>query len=49
MLSHKPEIQITEIFLEHIKPFERKEIDCAQIRPDKDSSKEHRFRCKISD
>ena len=48
-VSHKPEIQISEIFLEHIKPFERKKIDCAQIHPDKDSLKEHRFGCKISD
>jgi len=47
VLSHNPEIQISEIFLEHIKPFEHKIIDCAQIRPDKDSLMEHRFRCKI--
>lgn len=49
ILNPKLEIQMSETFIEHIKPFEHREIDCAEIRPDKYSLKEHRFRCKIAD
>lgn len=47
ILSCKSEIQNSKIFVEHIKPFDHKEINCSQIRPDKNSLKEHRYRCKF--
>lgn len=47
ILSRKPEIQNSKIFINHIKPFDRKEISCSKIRPDKNSLKEHRYRCKF--
>ena len=34
--------------MEYIKPFEYEKIDFAGILPDKESIKEHRFRCKVS-
>ena len=48
ILSNKNEIQSSNIFIEHIKPFEHKKIQPAVIPPDKESIKEHRFRCNIS-
>ena len=47
ILSADSNIQKSKTFAEHIKPFEHKKIDYAEINPDKDSLKEHRFRCKI--
>lgn len=48
IISYKIEIQASNVFIEHIKPFEHEKIDFAEILPDKESIKEHRFRCKIS-
>lgn len=47
ILSQKLEIQESEVFQRYIKPYEHRKIKTAQISPDKDSLKEHRFRCKI--
>ena len=47
VLSHNLEVQTSELFLEYIKPYEHRKINQAKIPPDKDSLKEHRFRCKI--
>lgn len=47
ILSQKPEVQESEVFKKYIKPYEHQKIKEAQIFPDKDSLKEHRFRCKI--
>lgn len=47
ILSHKLEIQKSEVFQTYIKPYAHRKINAAQIPPDKDSLKEHRFRCKI--
>lgn len=49
ILSRDLEVQTSKVFLEYIKPYEHKKIDQAQIAPDRDSLKEHRFRCKIAD
>lgn len=49
VLSNDLEVQTSKVFLERIKPYEHKKIDQAQIPPDKDALKEHRFRCKIRD
>lgn len=48
IVSHKIEIQTSNVFIEHIKPFAHEKIDSAEIPADKESIKEHRFRCKIS-
>ncbi len=47
ILSPKLEIQASEVFQIYIKPYEHRKINTARILPDKDSLKEHRFRCKI--
>lgn len=47
ILSPKLDIQESEVFKIYIKPYEHQKIDTAQIPPDKESLKEHRFRCKI--
>lgn len=41
------ELQTSEVFLAYIKPYVHRKINPAQIPPDRDSLKEHRFRCKI--
>lgn len=48
ILSRNLEVQTSELFLEYIKPYEHRKINQAPIPPDRDSLKEHRFRCKIS-
>lgn len=47
ILSHKLEIQESEVFQKYIKPYAHQKINTAPIPPDRDSLKEHRFRCKI--
>lgn len=47
ILSHKPEIQESDVFQVYIKPYAHRKINASQIPPDRDSLKEHRFRCKI--
>lgn len=47
ILSQKLEVQKSEVFKMYIKPYEHRKINTAQIPPDRDSLKEHRFRCKI--
>ena len=47
VLSRNLEVQTSKVFLERIKPYEHRKIDQAQITPDRDALKEHRFRCKI--
>ncbi len=49
IVSNNPEIQNSKIFTDYIKPFEHKEIGYSKVRPDKDSLKEHRFRCNFFD
>lgn len=49
ILNRDLNIQISEVFLEYIKPYEHEEIIQAPIPPDKSSLAEHRFRCKIFD
>lgn len=49
ILSRNLELQTSNVFLKYIKPYEHRQIDQAQIPPDIDSLKEHRFRCKIPD
>lgn len=49
LLSPDPEVQTSDVFLRYIKPYAHRKISQAQIPPDKDSLKEHRFRCKIID
>ena len=48
IISHKIEIQTSNVFIEYIKPFEHKKIDSAEIPVDEESVREHRFRCKMS-
>lgn len=47
VLSRDLEVRTSKVFLEKIKPYEHRKIDPAQIPPDRDALKEHRFRCKI--
>lgn len=49
VLSQNHEVQTSEVFLEYIKPYENQKIDPAKISPDRDSLREHRFRCEIYD
>lgn len=49
VLSRDLEVQTSKVFLERIKPYEHRKIDRAQIPPDREALKEHRFRCKIPD
>lgn len=48
ILSQKLEVQESEVFIRYIKPYEHRKVYTAQIPPDRDSLKEHRFRCKIT-
>lgn len=45
--SQKLEIKESEVFQVYIKPYSYRKINTAQIPPDKDSLREHRFRCQI--
>lgn len=49
IVNDNPEIHVSSIFLQYIKPFEHQAIDSAQISPNKEALAEHRFRCGISD
>lgn len=47
VLSQNHDVQTSEVFLTYIKPYVNQKIDQAEIPPDLDSLREHRFRCKI--
>lgn len=49
VISKNPEIQKSTVFSEYIRPFNNYKIKCAEITPNKEALKEHRFRCNISD
>ena len=47
--SSRIEIQTSSVFINSILPFTHQKINEAEISPDKEALKEHRFRCKIID
>lgn len=47
VLTPALEIRKSEVFQRYIQPYEHQKINTAKIPPDRDSLKEHRFRCKI--